>query len=686
MSTANLGSMSLADLMKYLQQAMPGYANTGLTGEDLQAMVQAATQQNIASLNAGSQLAQNQQTNALRMYELFGADANGAPTDAANRWRQELAAQQQVQGQRLNQELMQMLGYNPNNPGQTTLQKETADRERARQWAELMGFEYNPDTGQSGRQTLQGQAQAADLSNKRAALYGVGDYGQTLEKQRLDQEATQAAAERNLRLQLQSGQLNQQEAEFARTYLLQQDENRRQNQTMAGYMDNGQLTEAARAARAGELGQRAATAAQLLGTPKDIFRAGAYFKNAAMLDPTGTGMGNGGGGIAGFSAGIDRANLPQTLGLDELERTLGAPAGGYSGTQGYAVEGTPPGGFPVPGATKPPGVWGVPANGGSTTNPVSAWTDSGTPTNRMTDENSIPGMSPGGPQGAPPLSQLMAVMGRGVTPGPGAGSSGRGPRPVAPPPPTNYPRGINPPPSSGAGQGGARDQMAQVMGTLGIGMGAGGMMPGREPPSVAPQQIPFVDPRVLEDPAVKTMLQDLKAMSRQQIEKRAKPDKVKKEIENPKKRGYSPQGHLEADRRALRGLSRLRSRAVQPGMEPGGPVAAPLWPAGGTATSMPQLQAPSSLGLDTAAAPAPTSLPSGGVNIPQQTDQRLAAIAELLINRGPGGLAPQTLERMSKTHKGVAEGAVDALGLDWGDFEQAYAQSRFKNVGNALSA
>lgn len=233
-----------------------------------------------------------------------------------------------------------------------------------------------------------------------------------------------------------------------------------------------------------------------------------------------------------------------------------------------------------------------------------------------------------------------------------------------------------------------------------MGMGAGGAFAGREAPNpvAGARAIPFVDPSVLEDPRVKQWLTDMKAMARQdrEIKKNTGKGRVQHRTTPASEPGYSKEGMLERERRALRGASRLQQRGLLtgpsggqgvagPGGGPGGPVGAPLWPE--TTTPFPTLQTGGAIGQmtvspqATSAAPPPVS-----TSLPAQTDQRLAAVAELLVNRGPGGLAPQTLERMSSTQREVTEGALDALGLNWDDFEDAYAQTRFANVGSALSA
>jgi hypothetical protein len=100
---------------------------------------------------------------------------------------------------------------------------------------------------------------------------------------------------------------------------------------------------------------------------------------------------------------------------------------------------------------------------------------------------------------------------------------------------------------------------------------------------------------------------------------------------------------------------------------------------------MPQVQDPGSLGQSSSfQAPAPSASPIASVD---QGNQQ-AALDEMKyrLAQGPGSMGPQTLERMSGTQRGVMEGALEALGLRPEDFNEAYAQTRFANVGNVLSA
>jgi hypothetical protein len=136
----------------------------------------------------------------------------------------------------------------------------------------------------------------------------------------------------------------------------------------------------------------------------------------------------------------------------------------------------------------------------------------------------------------------------------------------------------------------------------------------------------------------------------------------------------------------LLGLNRILQKASLPGTQPGGPVDAPLWPADGGDASMPSLQDPGSLGSSGGSfqAPAPSASPIASVDPGNQQ----AALDEMKyrLAQGPGSMGPQTLERMSGTQRGVMEGALEALGLRPEDFNEAYAQTRFANVGNVLSA
>jgi hypothetical protein len=137
----------------------------------------------------------------------------------------------------------------------------------------------------------------------------------------------------------------------------------------------------------------------------------------------------------------------------------------------------------------------------------------------------------------------------------------------------------------------------------------------------------------------------------------------------------------------LLGLNRILQKASIPGTQPGGPVDAPLWPADGGGTAMPQVQDPGSLGQQSsfqtpAAAPSPSPIAS----VDQGNQDAALNEMKYRLMQGPGSMGPQTLEKMSGTQRGVMEGALEALGLRPEDFEQAYAMTRFNNVGNVLSA
>jgi len=727
---------------------MPGGMSDQLGGDWLQAM----SGFNANTLNNLSQMTMQNQTNQLRQAELMGTQG-GAPTDAANRWRAELQAQQAVQNQRLQQEYAQLLGFDPRNNNVPTLaaiqeanrvgesQADRASREamqRAQfgQESYLNAAQFQQELARLGiTQGFQGQETAAER-NLRAALQnqqlGVQitesaaerQMRQALQSQQLAVGSQESALERQLRTQLQGGQLGQQEAEFARNYLLQQEASRRQQSELSGVLAGGGLTEQARAARAAEAArvaelsgqieggglteqaraareaealrraelmgtgtggalteesraareqertQRAALAAQLLQAPKDVFRAGAYFKSLRGGDPTGIGLGGNGGGIMGFNSILDRAGgTPGTVSMDDIEAAsaqIQAPGAG-------SMYGTP-------------GLPNVPANPSGANSPTA------------------PGVPAGGTTTPSPRAAIEA--------GPGASAAAALAAPSPTPPDEEEPGST---PSFGAepggpvgATGGTADLVAAGLGDLGLSGMGGGRFPGRAAPSpvaatpVAQNApIPFVDPSVLEDPSVQKMFQDMRrigerdqrdARRARRSGKTARPSGPGGSVVSVGPYRFNPKAAREravADERYLRGLSRLERRGVLPGSQPGGPVDAPLWPTGDTGTSMPELQAPGSLGDSSFAAPPATAsaAPAAGIPsvMPSQQDQTMAAFNQILLG-GIGNLGPQALERMSKTERGIAEGATQAAGLSWDDLEDAYAQSRYANTGNALLA
>lgn len=681
-------------------------SSMGGSDELNRAWMAAQAQRGSAAVSAAAQLAAQQQANQMRFYELQGS-INGQATDAATRWRSELDAQQTVQRERQRQEYAQLLGYDVGGTGAQTLagqqfQNEVSQAGLNRQQQLQLAREQ-----QNSQANLSREEQAAQLLRQRESLGSAAQESayeralrQSLQSQQLTSTEQQNAFERQLRERLQSGQLTQQESEFARNYLLQ-------SSAQGGYMENGQLTEAARAARsqeamrAAELSgqieggglteasraareqertQRAALAAQLLQAPKDVFRAGAYFRNLRGSDPAA--MGLTGGGISGFNSLAQRlGGTPGTAGLEDVESQYGGvPSAGWAqqlqammapsqGAVAQAATGTPEA-MPTPTnattsrETSLAQLMGAPAGGAATDDDgavgVESWQGndaaargaqagteaegSGVP---AMPEEEQPGTEPGGPQGDP-LSALMAG-----------------------------------------------------------GMQAGGNFPGRSAPDNVPGGvIPYVDPRVLQAPEVRALVQDVR---RQGMRDEADGRRLTKG--KGKGKGASgpggPQGdgpwrvdpevaaeRRYSDERFLRGLSHLNRRGVlggpgtgpaRPGTEPGGPVGAPLWPAGGDGTSMPSLQASSSLGGSSfnlaPSAPAP-SLPS----VDQGNQDAALNYMSNLLMQGVGNQDAQFLQKMSKTQRGAAEGALQALGLNNDDFEESVAQTRFANVGNVLSA
>jgi hypothetical protein len=83
-------------------------------------------------------------------------------------------------------------------------------------------------------------------------------------------------------------------------------------------------------------------------------------------------------------------------------------------------------------------------------------------------------------------------------------------------------------------------------------------------------------------------------------------------------------------------------------------------------------------------APAAPASTFGSID-PYQQSQAQNVMNQVLMG-GVGNLGPQELEKMSKTQRGLAEGAAGAAGINWDDLEEAYAQTRFANTGNALLA
>lgn len=755
------GGQTLAQLIEYLKLTQTAPNVGGVSDEIAQAYIQSSTQQQIAAMQQASQIAQQEQANKLRWAEITGTSDGTNMTDAAARWRQELTAQQAVQNARLAQEQAQLLGRFSS--GEATLEAkrgQTADQQR---WAELTGQVLNDFGNPTGTTTLAAQAQATQAAQRQAELMGYDAQGRaTTETQRLLVEQQQSAAERQLRAALQAGQLSQQEQEFARTYLLQKDEARRAQASLTGYTDtgqmteeqrraraqeavanagmsgyltngqmteeqrraraqelltqgtalgsingqmteearrareqealakgtalgtidgqmteearraraqealtagtalgtiggqmteearaararealaegtalgsvNGQMTEEQRAARAGEQQQRASTAADLTKSSRDVFRAANYFREMQRPDTTGTGIGAGAGAM-GFTSQANRnLGTPGTIGY---EQALSATMPGM-GTAGSAA------------ATMPSYV-------------------------QPQQQEQFAAL---------PVATQQQYMAQDTTGAP------------------------TPTPDMGASVMGSPDQTdeekpagSQPAGP--VGMGAGGSFVGRQDPREAAKRAQALRDQ-LDDPRVKSFFK--------QVRKNLRGGEPGSRPSGPggpqgtRKGGKTFDGALERDRRALRGLKRIRDKAQKnmlgPGMQPGGPVDAPMWPTPGmtqTTSAAPSVPTASSVGasaspavagygMSASSAPSPLAAPFAQADVPGM-DARLASFQELLRRYGAQGLGAQTMEAMGSTQKGVTEGALEALGLNPEDFNEAYANTRFQNNGNALLA
>ena len=243
------------------------------------------------------------------------------------------------------------------------------------------------------------------------------------------------------------------------------------------------------------------------------------------------------------------------------------------------------------------------------------------------------------------------------------------------------------------------DIVAAGLGDLGL--GGGGNFTGRVQPSSVTDAIPYVDPRVLEEPELQAMFRDM----RQQGVREAAANRAASSGVRPsgpggptgrtgKPAGPGPhrfgqktaEGRRNSSERMLLGLNRILQKASIPGTQPGGPVDAPLWPADGGDAAMPSLQDPGSLGSGGGSFQAPSPSASPIASVDQGNQQAALDEMKYRLAQGPGSMGPQTLERMSGTQRGVMEGALEALGLRPEDFSEAYAQTRFANVGNVLSA
>jgi hypothetical protein len=741
-------SQNLTDLINMLRQLSPINTLPGSSDDLSRAYMAAQGQQNAAILGQAGQMMGQDQTNQLRLMELMG-QSGGAQTDAATRWRQELQAQQDVQGEKLRQEYMQSIGYEPGTGistlagRQQVLSENQAQAQNLQRQAELTGNYAGAPTlalqqfqdsqtqaaaaralqlqlareSQGTQQAMQGQqigATSAENAAQRLGqlqlqreqqLYGASEstqeraLRQALQSQQLGSTATQAeaerqlrqalatqqigatstenAAERQLRLQLQGGQLGQQESEFARSYLLQQEETRRKQAEQSGFTDAGGLTEAARAARSQEATQRAALAAQLMQSPKDVFRAGAYFRSLRGADPTALGLT--GGGVMGFNSASDRAalGLPGTITPDDVARATGgaqtgaltAPGASTALAQG-ALAGTNLGSQGSTDATGGQNTAATDATGGSAAPPAEP---AGAAAPTMAAQ--------------PPTDTISSPDDDGQDQPPGTSPGG----PVS----------------------------STIDGQLGdLGIGAGGTFPRRAPAATgyAPGgPIPYINPKTFQEPAVRRMTADLRRRGQGEATSAARSRASGSAGGNGARPGsaapsmvevgpyhfgqHTADGRQQADERFLRGVALLNQRlapqpGAQPGTQPGGPVDAPLWPSGNdTGTTAPSLQDTSSLGSSSfQAPPSPAAAGStqpdygaiGSVD-PMNQSMALAQISQMLQG-GIGNLGPQALERQSKSQRGAFEGGVQALGLNPDDVAQAYAQTRFNNVGNVLQA
>jgi hypothetical protein len=419
------------------------------------AWLAAQAQRSQAAMQAAAQLGLGQQSNQLRFYEMMGGTDAAHPTDAAQKWRQELEATQAVQQQKLSQEYAQLMGYGVDAAGNLTGQR-TLGGQQLENEATQAGLNRQQ---QLQLQQLQQQAQSALSAQE--ATQGLTRLGreqtfagqesaaernlrQALQSQQITSTEQQNEAERILRKQMQGEQLTQQEREFSRTHALQEAASRRQQAELAGYMDNGQLTEAARAARSAEAArtaqlsgyldsgqlteegratreqertQRAALAAQLLAAPKDVFKAGAYFRNLRGSDPAS--MGLGGGGIAGFNSMTQRMmGTPGTATLEDVDAEIG---GGGQSSLGQSVPGagTMAQQAPPPVAEQIGAATGAPQQ----TTPRSTILGTGTagapapptetqpaPATSPNPDEQTAGMQPGGPTDSPEAQQALETL------------------------------------------------------------------------------------------------------------------------------------------------------------------------------------------------------------------------------------------------------------------------------------
>jgi hypothetical protein len=739
-------TFNITDLINSLKATLGTSTPGGLSDELAAEYIRASGQQGSQAVQSAVQLALQQQQNQLRFQELMGSSGaidprTGTPdmTDAARRWRDELTAQQGVQNQRLAQELSGLTGYvdptyrggsgNFGGYGYNDANSFQAALEMARQAGTYTGGQTLAE-----RQRLDATAQAEAERQLRERLQSGQQAWQGQE----------SAYERQLRERLQAGQLSQQESEFARNYL-------NQRAALTGYADptysggSGQiggygyndansfqtalnmakqagtyqpaLTEAARAARAAEearqaeisgqlagggyteesraareqeRNQRASLAAQLLSAPKDVFKAGAFFRS--LGGDAGNMMGLGGGGIAGFNSMAGRMATPGTVSLEDVERQAGG-AMQQPAYQNWSLDGA---GLTGSGATAAAPVTQTQQEQASGQEDPQAAAmakllGSGTSTTDMD-------AGPAAPATAAPTGDLSATA---LNMDPNAAAA----KAAATPPAED--EQVN----DGSQPGGPVGSMVAA-GLGDLGLGGGGNFTGRaQPDSVvnrlitpATDPIPYVDPRVLEEPEVQQMFRDLRQQGvRDSAANRAAsrgarpsgPGGPTGRTGKPAKPGphrfgqKTAEGRRNSSERMLLGLNRILQKASLPGTQPGGPVDAPLWPTDGGGSAMPTVQDPGSLGqqssFNNVDDPDRNALP-GIASVDQKNQDAALNEMKYRLMQGPGSMGPQTLERMSGTQRGVMEGALEALGLRPEDFNEAYAQTRFANVGNVLSA
>lgn len=648
------------------------------------------------------QTQQAQQAQALA--QLTGYTAQGQSTLGEQQLQNEMQQAAQNRQQQLQMQTMQQTHQAALQALSQNWQTQEAINARAGQMALQQGQQQWQSGESAAQRALQLQLQGGQEQWQSGENLAQRQLQQTLQSQQEQWQSGESAQERNLKLQLQSGQLNQQESEFARNYLLQQQQARLQAAQASGYMDNGQLTEAARAARSQETTQRAQLAAQLLSSPKDVFRAGAYFRALGGGANNPAAMGLGGGGIAGFNSLSDRlggGGLPGTVSPNDLLGMLGGNVGASAQAPGAAdVLGQGASTSPLAAAATATGTpAALPTTGSTTRAQTEATTNLGAAQANPLD--ALKGLGGSTDTSGTALQEQQAPKGPSSTDTSGGTSTG----------------------AAGTGAGTDEDQAKPgtnpggpvgnvVDGQLGdLGMGAGGNFVGRSPQATVAAAnagaTPYIDPKVFQEPAIQRLTQELKQRGQRDAESGDLPPATK----GPGGMGTpTAQGRAASNERFLRGVALLNQRlgqgAAQPGAGPGGPVDAPQWPSDGSGSSQPSIQDAGSLGGGGSSFQTPTTTPStpdtsggaggadslglggmGGIgSVDPLTQQYALNQAAQVAQGGVGALGPQDLEEMSKTQRGTFEGALQALGLNPDDFNQAYSQTRFANLGNVLQA